>query len=290
MSSSTRFLEFKNLGATDNFPLNIMDVEHHDKIWLHSHDFYELVYIDKGFSMHVCNDTSTVLTSGDLFILRPGQVHAYISACHTGLYNCLFKIEIFDGVLNDLIKLPGLDQIFSLDITPHWEKLCLDLTERREVILYLEKMKWERLNRVVGWELKIKNLLCELLILYSRLYNRHSNVFDDSGHLQYVYKALSYIDTHCGSDFFIRDIANFVGITPDYLAKHFKAAIGISPMEYVKNFRIAKAMEQLKLTTKSVAIVAREVGFSDISHFSRQFKQVTGQSPTVFRKKENENL
>jgi transcriptional regulator GlxA family with amidase domain len=61
-------------------------------------------------------------------------------------------------------------------------------------------------------------------------------------------------------------------------------------MEYVKNFRIAKAMEQLKLSRKSVAEVAREVGFSDISHFSRQFKQVAGLSPTEFRKNENDNL
>jgi AraC-like DNA-binding protein/quercetin dioxygenase-like cupin family protein len=290
MSSSYIVTEFKNLGAKDNFPLNIMDVEHHDKVWLHTHDFYELVYIDKGFSMHVCDDTSTVLTSGDIFILRPGQVHAYISACHTGLYNCLFKIEIFDGVINDLMKLPGLDKIFSPDIPPRWEKLCLDLTERREVVLYLEKLKWERLNRAVGWELKIKNLLTELMILYSRLYLQRNTVNDDNSHLQYVYKALSYIDNHCGEDFFIKDIADFVGITPDYLAKHFKTAIGISPMEYVKNFRIAKAMEQLKLSKKSVAEVAREVGFSDISHFSRQFKQVAGLSPTEFRKNENDNL
>jgi AraC-like DNA-binding protein len=47
---------------------------------------------------------------------------------------------------------------------------------------------------------------------------------------------------------------------------------------------MAKAAELLRCETKSIAAVARELGFGDTALFSRQFRQVTGISPTGFRK------
>ena len=55
-------------------------------------------------------------------------------------------------------------------------------------------------------------------------------------------------------------------------------------MEYARSQRMAKAAELLKDPAQSVSDVARDLGFSDISVFSRQFKQITGMSPTDFRK------
>jgi len=277
-----------NMFDETTVPIIVMDVEHHSKVWLHSHAFYELVYIDKGFAMHVCDQTNTVLTSGDFFLIRPGQVHSYLSAYHTRLYNCLFSSEILHEELSDLSKYPGISHLFNKNEETKWEKLCLDMMERREVILFLEKIKWERLNQAIGWEIKIKSLLTELLVLYSRLYSQRTLVRNNSAHLQYVYKALEFIEEHYSEEFLIKDIADAVGISSDYLSKHFKLMISISPIEYVKNFRIAKSMEMLKLTQKPVSEIAINVGFSDISHFSRQFKQVAGVSPTIFRKNETE--
>ena len=90
-----------------------MDIEHHGKVWLHSHSFYEIVYIDKGFSMHSCNEETTILTSGDLFTIRPGEIHSYISAHHTFLYNCLFYKEALEGLSGEITKLPGINRVLG---------------------------------------------------------------------------------------------------------------------------------------------------------------------------------
>ena len=111
VKTKENILEFQN----KNVPISIMDTEHHGKVWLHSHSFFEIVYIDKGFSMHSCNDETTILTSGDLFAIRPGEVHAYISAHHTYLYNCLFNTEALEGVLSELVKLPGMNKYWVSD-------------------------------------------------------------------------------------------------------------------------------------------------------------------------------
>ena len=81
-----------------------------------------------------------------------------------------------------------------------------------------------------------------------------------------------------------KDIADYAGLSLDYLSKQFKSVMAMTPAEYVRKFRVAKSMDLLKTTDMSVAEIAEVVGFSDISLYSRVFKQVIGVSPAAFRK------
>ncbi len=270
----------------EGVPIMIMDTEHHGKVWLHSHSFYEIVYIDKGFCMHSCNDEITILTSGDLFVIRPGEVHAYSSAHHTYLYNCLFYKEALGEYLDEIVKLPGMGQVFG-ERQSKWEKLHLDFAERREVLLYLEKMKWEQVNRCTGWEINIKSLLAGFLVLYSRLFENHSpgaKANNKSAHLPHVHNCLKYLEENYQRDFLMKEMADAVRLSPDYISRQVRNVIGLTPVEYLRNFRVAKAMEKLKTTNMPVSEIAKSSGFGDVSNFSRQFKQVVGVPPTVFRR------
>ncbi|HHV97189.1 MAG TPA: AraC family transcriptional regulator [Clostridiaceae bacterium] len=290
MVSQVNYLESRNFFENRNVPILVMDTEHHGRVGMHSHDFYEFVYIDKGFSMHFCEGETTVLTSGDLFAIRPGQVHSYTSAHHTFLYNCLFSMEALDNtVVEDIVKLPGLKQILE-PVDTKWQKLHLDFTERREVLIYLEKMKWEQINRGIGWELNMKSLLISFLVLYSRLYLSHYENISPSSKAQilHIHKALKYIEDNYEKDFLLKDMAKSINLSPDYISRQFRIAIGLSPIEYLRNFRIAKAMEKLKTTDLPISEIAKSTGFSDISNFSRQFKQVVGTSPSAFRRNYDE--
>jgi AraC-like DNA-binding protein len=64
----------------------------------------------------------------------------------------------------------------------------------------------------------------------------------------------------------------------------FKQFTGLTPIEYIKNVRLAKAVDLLRLPGISVANVAMEVGFEDPGYFARQFKQVLGISPSVYQR------
>ena len=285
--AEVRFLEKSKFFEDKNIPILVMDTEHHGRVGLHSHDFIEIVYIDKGFSMHFCEGETTILTSGDLFAIRPGEVHSYNSAHHTFLYNCLFCMETLEGISSEIAKLPGINQIFQQK-QGKWEKLHLDFSEIREVLLYLEKMKWEQVNRSIGWELNMKSLLTSFLVLYSRLYSNHHESLDKNNKAQilHVHKALKYIEENYRLDFSLKEMGASINLTPDYISRQLKSAVGLSTIEYLKNFRIAKAIEQLKTTELPISEIAQNTGFGDLSNFSRQFKQVVGVSPSAFRKDE----
>ena len=266
-------------------PIFVSDFDHHGSGNCHSHPFLEFVYIERGFSLHSYNNVTTILTPGDLFAVRPGDVHGYTSANHTHLYNCLFFTEALENVWDELMQLPGVRQVFDRDEPSVWKRIHLDLPGRSQAVEYLKKMHQERLNKLNGWELNLKSLLTGFLILFSRSYDDCYGVKSDGEqrHFKYVYNALSYVESNYREDISVNDIACAVGLSTDYLSRQFKHFTGMTPVEYIKSFRLAKAVEILKDPLVPVAEAASQVGFDDPCYFTRQFRQMMGMSPSEYR-------
>jgi len=72
-------------------------------------------------------------------------------------------------------------------------------------------------------------------------------------------------------------------ITPIYLARAFKAAVGQSPHRYVLARRIERAKELLRNSEMAVVDVALSSGFSSQSHLSYWFQRYVGVSPAAYR-------
>lgn len=69
-----------------------------------------------------------------------------------------------------------------------------------------------------------------------------------------------------------------------YLSRTFKKYYSASPVEFRKNIKISAAFIDLVLTTKSIAGIAYDSGFSDQSHMTREFLKYLGNTPAQFRK------
>ncbi|MBL4937641.1 response regulator [Clostridium sp. YIM B02515] len=99
-------------------------------------------------------------------------------------------------------------------------------------------------------------------------------------------KAKKYIQEHYKEEITKNDVAASVFLTPDYLAKMFKAETGVVIKDFINNCRIEKAKELLRNSDASVSMIASEVGFDNFSYFSTIFKKLTGVSPQSFRKED----
>ncbi len=266
-------------------PVFVTSNKHHGKVGLHNHEFYELVYIERGLALHSHEGHTQILTTGDVFIILPGEVHAYISANNTSLYNCLFTSEALVGHEGEIGELQGLSGM--LQGQKDFHRVHAGPAESRELLIDLEKMMWERLNKAAGWELKVKSLLYGLLVTYSRLYG-NSRLTIEGAHpnIMHILSAVTFIEDHYTQDILVEDVAAAAGLSPGYLSRQFKALLDATPSEYARHFRMAKAAELLRIEKNTVTQVAEMLGFSDVSLFSRQFRQVTGITPTGFRKNE----
>ncbi len=264
-------------------PIAVTANLHHGKGSTHCHTFFEFVYIDHGFALHTCNKVTSIVSEGDWFLIRPNEPHNYVSAYNTQLYNCLFEAEALRDSMDMFLSLPGMKDVL-LSQSP-FEKLNLDYAQRLKLKTCLNKMMAEREERKLGWELKLKSLLEDFLVFYARVYHESGNILlENNANFSKIYNVLKYVEEHYTANMTVKDMAQAAQLSPDYMAKLFKASMGLTPAEYARNFRIAKSMELLEDTDRPVAEIAAELGFSDSSVFSRLFKQVAGISPTAFKR------
>lgn len=99
-----------------------------------------------------------------------------------------------------------------------------------------------------------------------------------------IEQVATYIEQHFSDQITIIDIAKMFNLEPCYLSKSFKQFKQISPMNYLTQKRIDVAKEYMtKHPSMKLKEIAEIVGYSNQYYFSRIFKSVTGQSPTVFK-------
>jgi CheY-like chemotaxis protein len=100
---------------------------------------------------------------------------------------------------------------------------------------------------------------------------------------QIVRQAMACIHTRYTESLSREEIAGHIGISADYLTDCFRQELGITPMLYLRRYRIRQARELLETTDLSIMQVALEVGFSESAHFTRTFQHEVGVTPRAYR-------
>jgi AraC-like DNA-binding protein len=98
------------------------------------------------------------------------------------------------------------------------------------------------------------------------------------------------IQDQVDSNLSLTQISKSLDVNPSYLSREFsKYFNNLSFGEYIRKLRIEKAMELISLGKYSLTEIAYLTGFSDQSHFTRIFKQLTGKSPSAYKKEEQKS-
>lgn len=92
-----------------------------------------------------------------------------------------------------------------------------------------------------------------------------------------------YIEEHIGDELSIATLAALIPMSQFHFARAFKSAIGEPPHRYIMQRRIERSKVLLSVTTLSAAEIAYQVGFSNQSHFTAQFRKLVGVTPKQFR-------
>lgn len=96
-------------------------------------------------------------------------------------------------------------------------------------------------------------------------------------------KVLRYIDSHYSEDLRLEDVAAMVYLSPYYFSKLFKKYQGIGFNAYVNQQRMHSARQMLEQSDWSIAVIARNLGFSQASYFCKVFRQTYSITPQAYR-------
>ncbi|MGM9630625.1 AraC family transcriptional regulator [Butyricicoccus sp.] len=175
-----------------------------------------------------------------------------------------------------------LEQIGLSQHTPTFSASCG--TQLLEIVNHMLESEASGIEQ----ELYLQAQLYQFFALLSHDLSTRQRGFQQEQRNYYVRAAVEFIQSHYADNIKVTDIAAYVGISRSYLATLFQTIIGMSPNEYLTNFRLTRGMEQLTITNLPVSTIASRCGYRDPLVFSKAFKQMVGLTPTQYRKEDRE--
>ena len=98
-----------------------------------------------------------------------------------------------------------------------------------------------------------------------------------------VERAKSFIAENLAEAITVREVADHVGLSPEYFTKMFKQETGQNIKEYILQTTIEAAKDMMAHSDLSVSLVAMELGWSNFSHFTQVFKKIENMTPSEYK-------
>lgn len=210
------------------------------------------------------------LSTGDMFCIFPAVTTEY----GTHSRHLMHKSWVgFTGA-----QVPGL--VDQLGFSPDHPAISLGTT-MQTIVPLVSEMRHELLAHKVGYSWRAAGLLWQTFGELQRILQRPAE--DNPPSAELIRQAARYIDLHFADINKVSDIATYAGLSRSHFSTLFGQAMGLSPLDYLTEVRLAHAERLLTQTTLSVQIIALSVGIQDRAYFSRLFKLRRGISPRGYR-------
>ena len=215
--------------------------------------YWLLHYVVSGKGKYIVNGSEYEIQKGQAFLIRPGEITTY-QADENNPWHYIWAA--FDADIDKLLDLPYI----------------LDMPELKSIF-----------ERVLSeFDFSIDNqsyAIARIWEIFGCLTNNSFTSSDSS----YVTKALNIIRSQYMLDISVQSIADELGLDRSYFSNIFKKKTGISPGQYIIDYRMQKALSFLRCEKYSVSVIATSVGYSDLFSFSRNFKRYFGVSPQKYK-------
>ncbi|OXM86002.1 response regulator [Paenibacillus rigui] len=121
---------------------------------------------------------------------------------------------------------------------------------------------------------------CERLLgrLSEMVHQRNSSI-----EINPIDTVVRYVDEHYSTPITLSMMADKVYLNPSYLSTLFKNKLGITFVDYVTQRRIEESKRLLLASEKKIVDIAKATGFTNLRHFNRVFRTLTGQTPGEYR-------
>jgi len=277
----------------DHFPITVQRWYPQPPSALHTHDYFEIVVIQRGRGTHVTEGEEYTVTAGDVFVIGGQRSHLYCDAEDLWLVDIMYFPDKVILPARDLRTLAGYHALFTLE--PTYRKLhsfesrlrlsILDLGTVNRLIDILEK---ELVEKVPGYTVMATTFFLQLVTTLSRMYDQAPDL--PSRELLRLGKAISFLEQNYQNRITVEEVAEVAHMSVRNFQRVFHKVFGVSVIDYLIRLRVSHAAYLLQQRDKSVTQIAFEVGFQESSYFSRQFRRFMGVNPKDYRGSAHGNI
>lgn len=254
-----------------------------DRYFWHYHPEYEIVFVRKGSGKLHIGEHLKNYEEGELVFIGPDLPHTGFGYGVIGEHEEIVVQLREDFLGEEFIQKPELQHIRKL-FDRAKQGLSFQGKSRKIVAAKLQKMlTFSHFERLVEL-LNIFDILAtttEFSVL-----NAADKRFDfnhkDEDRINKVYE---YVEQNYQKNIDIQAVADLANLTVPSFCRYFKKISHITYTDFVNEYRINQAC-RLLFENKPIADICFEVGFNNISHFNKTFKQLKGVSPREYKAKQ----
>lgn len=234
-----------------------------------SHPMPELTYVDKGELHSVVDGQDMLLRQGDLVIYGPNQWHMQYADIGIAPRFVTISFDIAGIKLEPLLnrKFTGPQQVATLLQSMLREQERMDnfstdiiMSQLTLLLLYLLRESIQP----TGSKVKSTNMV------------QNEN--------EIIRQAQQFIASHIREKLSVPMVAGQVGVSPSYLTVLFHKNLQISPGEYIRRIKLQESKQMIRENNMNFTQIASALQYSTVHHFSRQFKDKFGITPTEYAK------
>ena len=234
-----------------------------------SHPMLELTYVDQGSLHSVADGQDLLLKQGDMVLYGPNQWHMQYA-----------DIGVAPRYVTITFEATGLD-VQSLSNRK--------FTAPQQAVGLLQQMLRERDRMDEHSGDMILSQLTMLLISLKRQTEvkaeaklQTSNSIHSENEI--IRRAQIYISSHIREKLSVPVVARQVDVSPSYLTALFHKNLQISPGEYIRRIKLQESKQMIRENNLNFTEIAAALQYSTVHHFSRQFKEKFGITPTEYAK------
>ena len=258
-----------------------VDIYTASEIAWHWHKEIEIVVLYEGNVSLETAKESIILKKGDGVFINSEELHYFKKI---GDEKCVLISYVFDKSLVIGDKGSIIERKY---IEPLVQNKTLSLFKISEKLSRkLEEVFFEYEDKKFGVEINIRNILSSVLLEIiienrEKLIEKKTYKNLDS---QRIKGMLDFIQKNYSNELTLKEIGESVFIGERETLRCFARTIGISPIEYLKKYRVTAAANLLTTTDLPVTEICIQCGFNSPSYFSKSFQKIFNVTPREYRK------
>ncbi len=254
----------------------------------HYHEYVEFLYgLDCDINVWI-DGKSVEIKSGDFCIITSKTAHDVLSKTNKSRYLVIkFVPQILYAAEQSVFEFKYNLPFISRDMNKR-DVFYKPELEGTQIPSLMEKILTEWEKKDYGYEIALRAYITQIALWLLREWKKEKGkeeVLDsvNAENMKIIKRAMEYAQKNY-STASVKEASELCNLSYSYFSRLFKRVMGENFNEYVNTIRISEAKLMLTSTSKSVAEISKECGFSSVSYFSKIFKEKTKVTPHKFSK------